>query len=134
MPRTCTICSHDRRLEIEKALVRRESYRAISRQFGVGRDALRRHVKEHLADRLKKAHGEEDVRGALDLVKQLRDINDTAFAILGEARGSRKPETALRAIDRIYRQLALQLQITERQDLEERLEALEIELKKRRGR
>ena len=131
MPRTCSVCSHPSLDEIDKALVTRRSYCAISRSFGVGRDALRRHTKEHLPERLKKASEHEDVREALDVVAQLKSINEASLAILEEARQMRKSETALKAIDRIHRQIALQLKITEQQELEERLEVLEGALEQR---
>jgi hypothetical protein len=126
MPRTCSVCSHPSLSEIDKALVTRRSYCAISRSFGVGRDALRRHTKEHLPDRLKKASEHEDVREALDVVAQLKAINDASLAVLKEARQLRRSETALKAVDCIHRQIALQLKITEQQELEERLEVLEV--------
>jgi uncharacterized protein with von Willebrand factor type A (vWA) domain len=109
--RTCTVCTHEQRLEIERALVRREAYRAISRQFSIGRDALGRHVKEHLADRLKKASEEEDVRAALDVLEQLKTINGASLDILKEAGQLRRSETALKAIDRIHKQIELQAKL-----------------------
>lgn len=111
MPRTCSVCSHPSLGEIDKALVTRRSYCAISRSFGVGRDALRRHTKEHLPERLKKAHEEEDVREALDVVAQLKAINGASLAILKEARQLRRSETALKAIDRIQKQIELQAKL-----------------------
>jgi hypothetical protein len=111
MPRTCSVCSHPSLSEIDKALVTRQSYCAISRSFGVGRDALRRHTKEHLPERLKKAHEEEDVREALDVVAQLKEINDASLAILKEARQLRRNETALKAVDRIQKQIELQAKL-----------------------
>jgi hypothetical protein len=48
MPRTCTVCTNSRRDDIEAALVRGDSSRSISRQFGISKDAPLRH-KKHLA-------------------------------------------------------------------------------------
>ena len=111
MPRTCSVCAHLSLSEIDKALVTRRSYCAISRSFGVGRDALRRHTKEHLPDRLKKASEHEDVREALDVVAQLKEINGASLAILKEARSLRRNETALKAVDRIQKQIELQAKL-----------------------
>ena len=45
MGRVCTICSHAKRYEIEGLLATRQStYRAISRQYGLSKDAISRHV------------------------------------------------------------------------------------------
>jgi excinuclease UvrABC nuclease subunit len=125
MPRTCTVCTHEKRLEVERALVRREPYRNIAERFSLSTAALSRHAKEHLPDRIKKVSEEEEFREALDIAEQLKAINDASLAVLKEARERKRPETALKAIDRIYRQIGLQLKITEHQEFEERLAALE---------
>ncbi len=47
MPRGCSVCAHPERRAIDAALARvggAQSFRAIARQFGLGRDALRRHM------------------------------------------------------------------------------------------
>ena len=49
MPRTCTICSHAQRLEIERAIVAGTSLRTISGQFGPSKTAVLRH-RSHVAD------------------------------------------------------------------------------------
>ena len=131
MPRTCSVCAHPSLSEIDKALVTRRSYCARSRSFSVGRDALRRHTKEHLPDRLNKASEHEDVREALDVGAQLKAINGASLAIVKEARQLKRNETDLKAIDRIYRQIGLQLRITEFQEFSERLEVLESALEQR---
>jgi hypothetical protein len=53
--RTCTICGHEQRHDIEVALVRRDSYRAIARRFSVSKDALGRHAREHRPEALVRA-------------------------------------------------------------------------------
>ncbi len=52
MARTCTVCAHEGRAEIDSRLVRREPYRDIARHYGVSKDALSRHVKIHLPEQL----------------------------------------------------------------------------------
>lgn len=52
MPPTCTVCSHEKRREIDKALVNGESLRDIARRHGPLKDALHRHrecIKSQLA-------------------------------------------------------------------------------------
>src|SRR5215218_11398163 len=113
MPRTCTVCSHVRRDEIERELVNRTStYRDIARQYSVSKDAVSRHVASgHIAERLKKAKDEEDVRAALDVLGQLKAINTACFSVLKNARKSSEPEVVLKAVDRIQRQLELQAKL-----------------------
>ncbi len=49
MPRTCTICGHPKRAEIDKALRDgEESNRRIAARFGVAEASIRRHKKNHL--------------------------------------------------------------------------------------
>jgi uncharacterized protein with HEPN domain len=53
MPRTCTICSHEHRYEIEELLAtRRSTYRAIALQYGVSKDAVSRHVSSRHVSQL----------------------------------------------------------------------------------
>jgi hypothetical protein len=47
--RACTICQHERRHQIELALVHRVSCRILAARFEVSRDALRRHRRNHLS-------------------------------------------------------------------------------------
>jgi len=49
MPRRCTICVHERRHEIDRALVGTDSYRIIAQRFSVSRDAIACH-RRHLVD------------------------------------------------------------------------------------
>jgi len=111
MPRTCTVCAHASRGEIEHALVAGESFRNIAERFGTSLAALHRHKGEHLPAKLVMAREVEDVREALDVVKQLKAINAASLAILKEARDQGKPSTALQAIDRIQKQIELQAKL-----------------------
>jgi hypothetical protein len=51
------------------------------------------------------------VRQAIDVVKQLKAINGATLAILKEARADKNGELALKAVDRIQRQLELQAKL-----------------------
>ena len=48
MPRTCAICTHPKRAEINEALVGAEPSRRVASRFGVGKSAIYRHQQEHL--------------------------------------------------------------------------------------
>jgi hypothetical protein len=107
MPRTCTICTHKQRRDIDAALLNETPYRHIASRFGTSTGALQRHPK-HLPKQLVKAQEQEDVSQAIDVVKQLKAINGATLAILKEARADKNGELALKAVDRIQRQLELQ--------------------------
>jgi len=111
MPPTCTICGHVERHSIEAAIIAGVSYRDIARQFGVSKDAVARHATGHLPPVLVRAKEEAESDGALDLHRQLKMINIIAISVLAEARVARNGDLALRAIDRIERQLTLQAKL-----------------------
>ena len=109
MPRLCTVCSHARRADIDAALASGASAnRRIATRFGLSEAAVRRHKDEHLPTSLVEAVGQETVRQAIDVVAQLRAINGASRQILEEARAAKDGELALKAIDRIHRQVELQ--------------------------
>ncbi len=111
MPRVCLVCSHPDKNLIDRALVRGEVLRTLAALYRLSEDSLARHKADHLPVTLVKAHEEEDVRRAIDHIAQLKVINRTTIAILREAREQRDPDTALKAIDRIQRQIELQAKL-----------------------
>ena len=118
MPRTCTVCHHTQRAEIDAALVAGASYRNIAEQFSLSLAALARHRSEHIPAAISQSQEAREEAQALDVVKQLKAINGASLAILAEARTSGNAETALKAIDRIHRQIELQAKLLG--DLDER--------------
>ena len=73
MPRTCTICSHLKRLEIDKVLVAaEESLRTIADRWTVSKTALIRHKTEHLPQRLKAAKAAAETADGLEVMDELR--------------------------------------------------------------
>lgn len=114
MPRTCTVCAHDQRHTIDRALLAGDSLRNIAKQFSVSSAALNRHKREHLPARMAKVakrHEEADVRTAIDVVQQLKAINGVALSVLQEARNTGDGALALQAIDRIQKQIELQAKL-----------------------
>ena len=111
MPRSCTICGHAGRTEIDKALAGGASNRSLASLYDVSEAAVRRHAGNHLPAKLVLVREAEDVREALDVVKQLKAINAASLHILKEAREQGKQGTALAAIDRIHKQIELQAKL-----------------------
>lgn len=58
-----------------------------------------------------KAAEREEVRQALDVVTQLKAINGTCLRVLNDAVQAGDPETVLKAVDRIHRQIELQAKL-----------------------
>jgi CMP-2-keto-3-deoxyoctulosonic acid synthetase len=114
MPPTCSICIHAKRSEIDRVLLAGDSLRNIAKQFAVTSAALNRHKTNHLAQRLAqvaKRNEQADIRTAIDVVGQLSAINGVALSVLKEAREAGDGELALRAIDRIQKQIELQAKL-----------------------
>jgi transposase len=84
MPRTCTICTHEQRREIDRAVVSGESYRGIARHFAVSEDAIERHKKAHLSAQVVKAAERREERRADSWVDQIEALLSRAKALLDE--------------------------------------------------
>jgi IS30 family transposase len=112
MPRACSICTHEKRDEIEAAIANGTSYRVIARQFSTGHDAIQRHAASHIKESVNHSQeAKEEARG-LDVVRQLKTINTVTLAILQKARNEKDKEwLALQAIDRVCKQLELQAKL-----------------------
>jgi hypothetical protein len=72
MPRVCTICSHEKRSEIDAALLADEPYRHIAARFGTSTGALQRHRAEHLPVAMVKAQEAAEVAQADALTTELQ--------------------------------------------------------------
>ncbi len=116
--RTCTICSHAARAAIDAALVSGASLRDIAGQFHVSKTAVARHADGHIAATVTRSQEAREEAQALDVVRQLKAINTAALEILAKARKIDDPDTQLKAIDRIQRQIELQAKLLG--DLDER--------------
>ena len=115
MPRVCSVCTHPNRAEIDRALLAGEtSNRRVAAQYAVTERAIRDHKRNHLAARMQQAaakNAEADIRTAIDVVGQLKAINGAALQVLKDARSANDGDLALKAIDRIQRQLELQAKL-----------------------
>jgi hypothetical protein len=73
LPRTCTICSHPKRIEIDKVLVAaEESLRTIADHWTVSKTALIRHKAEHLPQQLVAAKAAAEKADGLEVMGELR--------------------------------------------------------------
>src|ERR1019366_2297639 len=136
MPRTCTICRHPNRNQIDMALVQNGPLRAISDQWSVSKTALLRHRNKCLPTHLLKAKALSDVKSATSLAKEvqqreeseiqsatslvaeLRELAKKTGAVLSRAMSEKNGDLALKAIARLERQLELKARLLG--ELEER--------------
>lgn len=111
MPRVCTICFHPEREAIDAAIISGTAYRNIAQQFSVGYSSVSRHADGHIADAIQQSQEAKEEAHGLDVVKQLKDINKISLDILKESRDLKENDMALKAIDRIGKQLELQAKL-----------------------
>jgi hypothetical protein len=107
VPRTCTICSHAAREEIDSSLVRRAPYRKIAQRFSVSETALSRHLNEHLADYLQRALSEYSVKKGVKVLDKLTAMLDRLEAFLDEAENNRDAKEFVIVAGELRRQLEL---------------------------
>ena len=98
MPRRCTICIHDERDAINKALITSETFRTIAHLFACSEDALKRHKRDHLPVALANAREVQETVVADGLLDQVRSLQTRALSILGKAEAAGDLRTALVAI------------------------------------
>jgi transposase len=126
MPRTCTVCSHQSRADIEAALVSGGTLRNVAKRFDVGFSSLNRHVEAgHIQQSIKQEHEAKDEVRALDVARQLHVINTVTLNVMHSALGDKKTHhLVLQAVDRVLRQLELQDKRDKMSELEQEVEAL----------
>ncbi len=98
MPRKCSICTHLEREAIDLALVNKESFRYVSKQFGVTVSAVHRHYDAHLPATLTRAQEARTAAQADDLLAQVKSLQSRALAILDRAESAGDLRTAIMAI------------------------------------
>lgn len=99
MARPCTVCTHDKRREIDAALVAGQtSNTRIASQFAITEAAIRRHRAAHLPARLAQAQAAVEVAQADDLLAQVQDLQRRTMSILAKAEQAEDLRVALAAI------------------------------------
>ena len=114
MPRTCTVCVHPNREDVESLLLEGTPLRTIADRWSVSKTALIRHRDEHLPDRLLRARDAEEVATADNLLSDLRDLQQATLRILRANEQIHEDHgVALRAIGEARRNLELLARLTE---------------------
>jgi transposase-like protein len=107
MPRTCSVCSHEDRREIDRALVERMPYRRIAPRYGVSDRSLRRHARDHLPELLAKAHEAGQLAEADRLLTDMRRLQAKTLLMLQKAEEANDLRTALAAVREARNNIAL---------------------------
>ncbi|OPL09442.1 MAG: hypothetical protein AVO38_10975 [delta proteobacterium ML8_D] len=101
MGMTCTICSHEQRLEIDRAIVQGQSYTKIANDFGVGAQAVRSHAQNHLSRQLLKHTEIRERINSERILDEVEDILSKAKRILRDSEADNQRGVALNAIKEI---------------------------------
>jgi hypothetical protein len=98
LARSCSVCQHEDNVLINEALVVQGlSNRAMARQFGLSKDAVRRH-RQHIPEILAQASRAEEVAKADSLLDRLEDLQSRTEAILSRVEGTDNYSAMLGAI------------------------------------
>ena len=107
MPRTCTICSHEKRAQIDKAVLSKRSIREIADRWSVSKTALHRHGKHHVAAALIKGNQAAEATYGDDLLAKVQDLQADAKRIMAKAEKAEDLRTAIIAVRELARLIDL---------------------------
>ncbi|MDN5696560.1 MAG: hypothetical protein L0G70_01145 [Rubrobacter sp.] len=127
MPQTCTVCSHEKRAEIDEAIICRAGNRRIATQYGLTESAVRRHANSHLPELLAKGREAEEHERARELLYDLDKLQAHTLKVLRAAENA-GPEfmgLVLRAVAEQRKNLELRFKAADWKEIELRLDELE---------
>ena len=112
MPRTCSICGHPAREQIDAELLEGKPFRELANRFGTSSAALFRHRQTHIQDRLQKLHDVEEISKAKTLLEQIDELKVKARQILDAAERDGDFKTALSGVRELSRLIELVAKLT----------------------
>ena len=100
MGRPCTVCTHKRRDEIDADILSPgpTRYEALRATYGLSKDAVFRHKRDHIAKAIRVAPTLADITRGDSLLAQVCHLRERALAILERAEGAGQLKIALGAI------------------------------------
>ncbi len=101
-PRQCTVCRHADRPKIDAEMVAQPRVNAaIAERWGLSKDAVRRHRRDHLTPAMKAVATKRELQGARTGVQRLEDLATRAAEVLEQARGKGDGKLQLEAVKRL---------------------------------
>jgi len=82
MGKACSVCNSVNRLEIDRLLVQDRSLASVSRQYGVSKDALSNHRKNHLSRQLVQAKESRDLFISQNMYDLITKLLNTSLEIM----------------------------------------------------
>jgi transposase-like protein len=98
MGRPCSICAHPNRDDIDAALISGASYSAVSKQFGVGPESVRRHHDAHLSPALAAMEAAEQEAKQATLLDRIEGLITRAETLYNAASDDGKSAQALNVL------------------------------------
>ncbi len=108
MPRTCTVCRHVLRNEIDASLIdHRQPVADVAVTFQLSESALRRHRSTHLPLELRQAHAKQALAYAGSLADQVHSVQRRLEALIDQAEASGDLRAAIAALREFRSNLTL---------------------------
>jgi hypothetical protein len=126
MSRSCTICLHLQRADIEASLLdRHETFRGIAEHFGLTTTSVYRNRTTHMAAKLRESQEARDMLDAEALAARLLALDESVHRVLQRGEKSGDDRLVLLAVKEGRLDLESYAKIGVMSDVEKRLAALE---------
>ena len=98
MGQRCCICKHDKRLEIDRDIVKNIAHTKIAKTYGVSNQSVRNHAKNHLSRQMIKHVRIREMLHADDLLSNIKELVKKTETILKKSEKEGKYMISLAAI------------------------------------
>jgi hypothetical protein len=96
---TCRTCKHEKRREIEKAIIQGTSFRRIATQYGLSEGAVRRHLRHCLGEKaVEEARAKKDTTGREIVLKKAESLYREAEGTAVQARADKQNGVVLQSV------------------------------------
>jgi hypothetical protein len=107
----CSICVHDRRKEIDRAIIDGTSLRKMAERFGITMSSANRH-KPHVMAVIAKAHDAKEITHGDNLLEQLKNLTAEARDIAATAKKAKQYGAAMSGVREMVRIVELVAKLT----------------------
>jgi len=112
MPRACAICDHPQRDAIDREIIEGFSIRNIAKRYGVSKDSVYRHSKNHLPETLKQSHAVKESARADELLERVERLISEAEELLSFGKGEKQSKAWASGISELRKCLELLARVT----------------------
>lgn len=98
MPKLCPVCVHEKRQEIEKALLGNAMLPELAQRFSLAKWSLYHHKHRHIPKALLKAQAAREIAKADTLLDQVKQLQAKALELLAKAEAAGNLRAAIQGI------------------------------------